>query len=245
MQTHSSFVLAIDRDQSYATSLEFALKSEGYAYRHVNDFRAAMPCLTDPNCRAVVIGRNLEGTSGLQLTKILRNESSTSTLIIILVAQMYDEYDVIEGLDAGADDYMGKPLASRELVYRFKAILRRRKKVAKEPAPPTAIQKIAQKVLALNSDDATAIFDGKPLRFTRYEFEILQCMAQSPDRVFPRDQLLSLLPVGETSHRAGENLRKIDVHIRRIRAELDKLENGPVIRTVRGEGYFLSKMSSD
>jgi DNA-binding response OmpR family regulator len=237
MHVNNSFVLTIDRDQSYANSLEFALRDEGFAYRHFNNYQAAQPCLNDPNCSAVVIGRNLEGESGLQLAKILRNEPETSALIIILVAQRYDEYEVIESLDAGADDYMGKPLASKELVCRFKAILRRRRKPATEPKATF----VSTGELILNEDDACATFGDKALKFTRSEFEILQCLAKTPERVFQREHLFALLSAGESISRNAESLRKIDVHIGRIRTELRKLENGPMILTVRGEGYFYQK----
>jgi DNA-binding response OmpR family regulator len=246
MYLNDSFVLAIDRDQSYARSLEFALRDEGYAYRHFIDLGGAQPCLTDPKCSAVVIGRNLEEGSGVQLAKVLRNAQATSKLIIILVAHRYDEYDVIEGLDAGADDYMGKPLASKELVCRFKAILRRRTSLRpdpslrQKPSPNTLFGE-----LTLDDDDATAKFEGHILKFTRSEFEILKCLAQSPEKVFTRSHLLKLLSTGDGVKHFGENLRKIDVHIRRIRVALANFGNAPVIHSVRGEGYYISKVGAN
>jgi DNA-binding response OmpR family regulator len=244
MYLDDSYVLAIDKDQSYAMSLEFALRDEGYSYRHFNNLSGARPCLADPNCRAVVIGRNLEDGSGVQLAKVLRNEPATSKLIIILVAHRYDEYDVIEGLDAGADDYMGKPLASKELVCRFKAILRRRVSFKQEPKLiPNPIGPFSEFVF--NYDDATAELNGKVLKFTRSEFEILRCLTQAPGKVFPRSHLLRLLSGGDSVKVFGENLRKIDVHIRRIRVVLAGLVNAPIIHSVRGEGYYVSKVSAD
>jgi DNA-binding response OmpR family regulator len=241
-----SFVLTIDRDQSYANALEFALGREGYAYRHVKEFGEAQPLLSDPSCQAVVIGRNLEGASGLQLAKILRSEPVTSKLIIILVASVYDEYDVIEGLDAGVDDYMGKPLRPIELVCRFKAIRRRRTNVPMQVANSNV--KIG--ALSLKADDSTAHVNGQALKLTQSEFRILQRLVQTPERVFSRVQLLSLLPSGadnniNNSYPNGDQHRKIDVHIKRIRSELLKFEASPQIQTVRGEGYFISEVRAN
>jgi two-component system, OmpR family, phosphate regulon response regulator PhoB len=242
----SAFVVAIDRDRSYANSLNFAFGGEGYVYEHFTDFASAEPLLTDPNCLGAVIGRNLEGTSGLQLAKLLRNEEETARLIIILVAHTYDEYDVIESLDAGVDDYMGKPVSARELVCRFKAIQRGRS----DSSPAKSLNDQIGS-LTLKSDNATAIVGGNVLKLTRSEFLILQRLVQSPDRVFSRAQLLSKLTsggAGDDGHggrsKSAAPERIIDVHIRRIRTELMKYAQSPVIQTVRGEGYYISEVRS-
>jgi two-component system, OmpR family, phosphate regulon response regulator PhoB len=232
MHEDNLFVLAIDRDKSYASSLEFALNREGYSYRHFNDYQTAQSDLIDPKCQAVVIGRNLDGTSGLQLAKILRSESDTSRLTIILVAHAHDDFDVVESLESGVDDYMVKPLGPREFVYRFKAIQGRRTNPKENEA--SSNKNIGS--LLLNSDVGTATVGGEPLRLTRTEFKILHCLVQSPERVFSRDQLMKMVSLeqGRTEH-----VRKIDVHIGRIRHELTRFKLAPIIQTVRGEGYFI------
>jgi two-component system, OmpR family, phosphate regulon response regulator PhoB len=246
MSKVSAFVVAIDRDRSYSNSLDSAFGGEGYIYEHFSDFATAEPLLTDPNCLGAVIGRNLEGTSGLQLAKLLRSEKETSKLVIILLAHTYDEYDVIESLDAGVDDYMGKPVSARELVCRFKAIQRGR-----STSSPAKSLNDEVGPLILKSDNATAIVNGNVLKLTRSEFEILQRLVQSPDRVFSRAQLLSKLKSGGAGDdgsagrsKSAEPERIIDVHIRRIRTELMKYTQSPVIQTVRGEGYYISEVRS-
>jgi two-component system, OmpR family, phosphate regulon response regulator PhoB len=241
MSINIPFILAIDKDRSYAIALESAFKTEGYSYRHVDTYQHAQAWLIDPQCQAVVIGRNLEGGSGLQLARILRNESPTSKLIIILIAHSYDEYDVIESLEAGVDDYMGKPLGSRELVCRFKAISRGKVGTKLEVRQPDD----CLGTLTVNGESATALVDGKLLKLTRSEFEILQRLIQSPGRVFSRTQLMNLLSISGNSPRSSDDDRKIHVHIGRIRSELSKFENAPVIQTVRGEGYCISEMGSN
>jgi DNA-binding response OmpR family regulator len=232
MHEDNLFVLAIDRDKSYASSLEFALMREGYSYRHFNDYPTAQSYLVDPKCQAVVIGRNLDGTSGLQLAKILRSESDTSRLTIILVAHAYDDFDVVESLESGVDDYMVKPLGPRELVCRFKAIQGRRLN------PKAGELSVDDRIgsLLLKSDVGMATLDGEPLRLTRTEFKILHCLVQAPERVFSRDQLMQMVSQGQGR---TEQVRKIDVHIGRIRHELTRFKLAPVIQTVRGEGYFI------
>lgn len=239
------YALTIDRDRTYASALEFAFRSESIAFRHFTDYGLAQPFLTDPNCVAAVIARNLEGASGLQLTKVLRSELSTTKLIIILVSHVYDEYDVIEALDAGADDYMGKPVAAKELVCRFKAIQRRR---SVEEEPPK-IKSQFEGRLNLKIDSGTAFVHDQPLKLTPSEFEILQRLARSPEQVFSRDQLLSTLSASNGGAQGTNNLtdsaRKIDVHINGIRAELMKFDAAPRIKTVRGLGYLISKVRSN
>jgi DNA-binding response OmpR family regulator len=245
MEIQTPYVLTIDRDRSYANSLEIAFRSEKVAFRHFTDYNIAQPFLEDPNCVAAVIARNLEGASGLQLTKVLRSESSTTKLIIIIVSHVYDEYDVIEALDAGADDYMGKPVAVKELVCRFKAILRRR--AFEEDAPEVGIKQDSK--LNLKIDTGTAFLNDRPLKLTPSEFEILQRLVRSPKQVLSRDQLLSSLSSsnggGQSGNKLTDSARKIDVYINGIRAELMKFDAAPRIKTVRGFGYLISEIRSD
>jgi DNA-binding response OmpR family regulator len=234
MHEDNLFVLAIDRDKSYASSLEFALKREGYSYRHFNDYPTAQSYLVDPKCQAVVIGRNLDGTSGLQLAKILRSESDTSRLTIILVAHAYDDFDVVESLESGVDDYMVKPLGPRELVCRFKAIQGRR--LNPKESELSGNDSIGALLLNSGLGIGIATLNGEPLRLTRTEFKILHCLVQSPERVFTRDHLMEMISQGQGR---SEQVRKIDVHIARIRNELTRFKLAPIIQTVRGEGYFI------
>lgn len=237
------FVIAIDKDRSYVAALETAFKAEGYSYRHFDSYQVAQPWLLDPQCKSVVIARNLEGESGLQLARVLRTEYQTAQLIIILIAHSYDEYDVIESLEARVDDYMIKPLGSRELVCRFKAILRSKKVTDRQ----IEVSQNVVGALVLKNDNVSAFVDGHALKLTRSEVEVLQLLAKSPGRILSRAQLLKALSVGGANNiNIGDDAtRKIDVHIARIRLELLRFTNAPVIQTVRGQGYYISEVRSN
>ena len=240
MQADDSFVLAIDRDRSYSNSLEFAFRAEGYSYSHFNDYQSAQSYLFAPGCQAVVISRNLDGASGLQLAKILRSELATSRLAIILVSHAYDDFDVVESLESGVDDYLVKPLGPREVVYRFKAIMGRRSKSGGAEKRESESVRNSIGPLFLSNEKSVAVVDGQVLKLTPTEFKILQCLVQSPDRVLSRMQLMAKV---SSEDLCDAQARKIDVHVGRIRSELMKYKMSPLIQTVRGEGYLIRLQS--
>ena len=164
--------------------------------------------------------------SGVELLQFLRGNPATAEIPIIMATAKGMEYDKIQSLDLGADDYLVKPFGMMEMVSRIKAILRRYK--------PAQVQHLLKAGgLVINLDEYTVTADGERVTLTLKEFELLKLFLSHPGIAFTRDQLFNEIwgidYMGET--------RTVDVHIRTLRQKLGAY--GSLIETVRGVGYRL------
>src|SRR5262245_46053837 len=166
-------------------------------------------------------------TNGLALCRWIR---STSELPVILVTARSDEADRIIGLELGADDYVTKPFSPRELATRVKAVLRR---VRPSAPPPTSL---VVGPLALDATTHDVLCDGRCLRLTAKEFDLLWFLASNPNRVFSRDQLMQRVWGYSSALETGT----VTVHMRRLRAKVEEDASRPrLLETVWGVGYRL------
>ncbi|MBR3844431.1 MAG: response regulator transcription factor, partial [Clostridia bacterium] len=165
------------------------------------------------------------------ILKKLRADAKTKKLPIIIVTAKSAEYDKVNGLDNGADDYITKPFSMLELVSRVKALLRRTK--------ATPSHYIAYGDVTVNTDSRTVTVCHQPVAVTLKEFELLCLFLQYPQQVFEREELLQRI-WGYTFE--GES-RTLDVHIRTLRQKLGSC--GSYIETVRGIGYKLGELDHD
>ncbi|HEY5619609.1 MAG TPA: response regulator transcription factor [Vicinamibacterales bacterium] len=172
----------------------------------------------------VVLDLNLPGFDGLEVCRILRGRPASATVKIIMLTARASESDRIRGLDLGADDYITKPFSPRELAARVRAALRRGR--------AEVLTEIYRGRHLVADFEAVAVsVDGKPVRLTRREFELLRYLVQNRNRVISRDRLLERVWGYENS----VETRSVDVHIGRLRGKL-----GPAafqIETVVGLGY--------
>jgi len=177
----------------------------------------------------VVLDVMLPGeTDGLALCRWIR---STSDLPVILLTARGDEADRIVGLELGADDYVTKPFSPRELATRVKTVLRR---VRSNGPPPR--ERIVLGPLVVDAARHEARRDGKPLRLTAREFELLWFLASNPNRVFSRDQLMHRV----WGYSSALDTGTVTVHVRRLREKLEDDPSRPqLIETVWGVGYRL------
>ena len=176
----------------------------------------------------VVLDVMLPGeTDGLALCRWIR---ATSDLPVILLTARGDEADRIVGLELGADDYVTKPFSPRELASRVKTVLRR----ARPSTPPR--ERITLGSLVLDAARREARRDGKALRLTAREFELLWFLASNPNRVFSRDQLMARV----WGYSSALDTGTVTVHVRRLREKLEDDASRPeLIETVWGVGYRL------
>ncbi len=174
----------------------------------------------------MVLDVMLPGENGVELLQFLRGNPATAEIPIIMATAKGMEYDKIQSLDLGADDYLVKPFGMMEMVSRIKAILRRYK-----PAQVQHVRKAGG--LVINLDEYTVTADGERVTLTLKEFELLKLFLSHPGIAFTRDQLFNEIwgidYMGET--------RTVDVHIRTLRQKLGAY--GSLIETVRGVGYRL------
>lgn len=177
----------------------------------------------------VLLDLTLPGMSGLEVCRALRERIDVP--IIMLTARI-EEADRVMGLEGGADDYVGKPFSSRELLARVRAQARR----GRGEAGPKA-QRLVIGELIIDSTTMTATHRGRALSLTTFEFALLRTLAERAGRVLTRDQLLQLV------HGSGDEAfdRSIDVHVSRLRSKLGDDPRSPtLLKTVRGVGYMLA-----
>jgi DNA-binding response OmpR family regulator len=174
----------------------------------------------------------LPGMSGLELCRRLRREPTTRRTPIIMVTARSSESDIAAGLDLGADDYITKPFSIRELLARVRAVMRRTDEKATTPYDDGHLR--------IDYDEMRVFCDGIPLRLTRKEYGLLCALVASAGRVTTRKFLLDTV----WGHNYFGDERTVDVHIRRLRAELGPSASS--IETVVGVGYrFLGWQNGD
>jgi two-component system phosphate regulon response regulator PhoB len=172
----------------------------------------------------------LPGESGVALARRLRAAERTQSLPILMLTARAMEHDKISGLEAGADDYLTKPFSPKELAARIKAVLRRR-------APELADDVVEISGLRLDPAGKRVTAGGRVVELGPTEFRLLHFLMTHPERIYSRTQLLD--------HVWGDHVfieeRTVDVHIRRLRKELEATGHDRLIDTVRGSGYGLRK----
>jgi two-component system phosphate regulon response regulator PhoB len=172
----------------------------------------------------------LPGESGVALARRLRAAERTQSLPILMLTARAMEQDKISGLEAGADDYLTKPFSPKELAARIKAVLRRR-------APELADDVIEIAGLRLDPAGKRVTANGTVVELGPTEFRLLQFLMTHPERIYTRTQLLD--------HVWGDHVfieeRTVDVHIRRLRKELEPSGHDRLVDTVRGSGYGFRK----
>lgn len=174
----------------------------------------------------VVLDLMLPRMSGLEVCKVLKSDSVTAHIPIIMLTAKAEEIDRIVGLEFGADDYVTKPFSPREMLLRIKAILRR-------GPGELAEEKLTRGAITIDSARHRVLVGGKPIALTAVEFRLLSMLMKRPGRVQARDRLLNEV----WGYESAIDTRTVDTHVRRLREKLGK--SAGVIETVRGFGYRL------
>jgi len=178
----------------------------------------------------IILDLILPGLNGWEVCRLLKKDLRTQTIPLLILTALGKEADRIQGLEAGADDYLSKPVSLRELVARIKALLRRRRLVAEQTS--AGLYRIGP--LVIDTERHEIRMRGRLLRLTRTGFGILKYPAQNPGRVFERDELITTL-LGENQFVEEHNL---DVQIHSIRQQLEVDPAHPrLLLTVRGIRY--------
>lgn len=219
-------VLLIDDDRRLFELLVGYFEPSGITLDHAPDGRAGLARLEQDPFDVVLLDVMMPGIDGLEVVRRLRTKSRVP---VIMLTARGDEADRVVGLELGADDYVAKPFAPRELLARIRAVLRR-------ASPETVAEVLRVGPIELDVPARTARVRGTPAELTGLEFDILLALVRRAGRVVPRDALLSEAGRGDVV--VGE--RTVDVHISHLR---HKLGDDPprLIKTVRGVGYVLAK----
>ena len=219
-------IWCVEDDSSIRDIEVYALSSTGFEARGFADGDSFWHALQSEKPDLVVLDVMLPGKDGVTLLKLMKGSEEFQDIPVIMATAKGSEYDKIQSLDLGADDYLVKPFGIMEMVSRVKAVLRRCK-----PVKETKLLKLDG--LVLNPDEHTVTVDGERVVLTYKEYELLYLFLSQPGIAFTREQLLSNVWNAEY---LGET-RTVDMHIRTLRQKLG--EYGNIIETVRNVGYRL------
>ncbi|MFZ6017594.1 MAG: response regulator [Nitrospirota bacterium] len=224
-------ILVIDDEADLVELVSYNLKKEGFIVDSAFDGESAFKKIRKGKYDLIVLDLMLPKIQGIELCRILKNDSKTAAIPIIMLTARGEEVDKILGLEMGADDYVTKPFSPRELVARVNAVLRR---VIKKPSAEK-ILKIGE--LEIDRERYTVSIKGNPIKLSATEFKLLLYLAERKGKVFSREQLLDAVWRDE----AFVEPRTVDVHIRRLRAQIEEDPANPrYIKTMRGIGYFFN-----
>ncbi|HWL43295.1 MAG TPA: response regulator transcription factor [Ilumatobacter sp.] len=222
-------LLFIEDDDGIRLALRLALEDEGYTVVEAANAVDGLTAFRDNDIDLVLLDLRLPDMSGFDVCRALRAESIVP--IIIITAQT-DTYDMVAGLEAGADDYVTKPVIPKQLAARIRALLRRVHLLEVSVAPrPTRFGDIE-----LRREQGIVLKGGVELSLTKTEFRLLTEFADHAGAVLSRDQLLERVWGYEY---LGDS-RLVDAHVRRLRLKIEDQPDDPrLIVTVRGIGYRL------
>ena len=202
----------------------YTLRTTGFEAEGFADGRAFRQALRREKPDLILLDVMLPGEDGVALLKFLKNSLDTRELPVIMATARGMEYDKIQSLDLGADDYLVKPFGMMEMVSRVRAVLRRCR-----PAPSRKLLQAGG--LTVDTEEHTVTADGERIVLTLKEFELLRLFLSHPGVAFTRDRLFS--DIWGDSY-MGQS-RTVDMHIRTLRQKLGRC--GESIETVRGVGY--------
>lgn len=217
-------IWCVEDDTSIRDIEVYALMSTGFEAKGFEDGNSFWAALQEEKPELVVLDVMLPGMDGVTLLKMMKESKEFRDIPVIMATAKGTEYDKIQSLDLGADDYLVKPFGIMEMVSRVKAVLRRCNRT-------NETDRFEIGGLMLNSNEHTVSVDGERVLLTYKEYELLRLFLSQPGHAFTREQLLSHVWntdfVGET--------RTVDMHIRTLRQKLGVYGN--MIETVRNVGY--------
>lgn len=222
----------VEDDTNIRDLAVYALKQAGF---EAAGFPSATPffsAIKDRVPELVLLDIMLPEIDGMEILRMLRDDSMTKNVPVMMLTAKGTEFDKVSGLDAGADDYLAKPLGMMELVSRVNALLRR------ASAPPVLPDDdLVCTPIEMHVSSHTVTIDGKPVNLTLKEFDLLRALMKNAGHVLTRSQLLEevwgMTYVGET--------RTVDVHVQTLRQKLGGVKPGTEsrVKTVRGVGYLV------
>jgi len=221
-------LLFIEDDDSIRLALRLALEDEGYEVREAADGRSGLESFAQAEPDLVLLDLRLPDIGGFEVCRTLR---ASSIVPIIIVTAQTDTYDLVAGLEAGADDYVTKPVVIKELAARIRALLRRVH--LQELAPP---KPMVFGDLEIRREQGVVLKAGEALALTKTEFLLLCEFADHAGMVLSRDQLLERV----WGYDYLGDSRLVDAHVRRLRLKIEDHPDDPkLLVTVRGLGYRL------
>ena len=221
-------ILLIEDEKKLAKIIKNFLERNNFEVTDLYDGEDAIITAETFNPNLILLDWMLPSLSGLEICRQIRSNKSINKVPIIFLTAKGEEEDKLRGLDTGADDYITKPFSQTELIARIKALLRR--------SEPTIFDEMLtyKNTIAMDLKKHRVKRNGKSVRLGPKEYQLLKLFLENPGRVFSRDQLLDMV-WGDINVEP----RTVDVHIRRLRKNINIPKSNDLIRTVRSSGYSL------
>ncbi len=221
-------IYCVEDEKNIRELVVYALNSSDFKAEGFEDGEAFREGIKKALPDLVLLDIMLPGEDGMAILAELRRNKETRQLPVILLTAKGSEFDKVQGLDAGADDYVAKPFGVMELLSRVRAVLRRSRLDREQPMLQVG------KIL-MNQEERRVLADGRELQLTFKEFELLRFLMENENMVLSRDKLLDIV----WGYDSEVETRTVDVHIRSLRQKLGDL--GEVIETIRNVGYRIGR----
>jgi two-component system alkaline phosphatase synthesis response regulator PhoP len=224
MQNEEIRILLVDDEDDVLEFLSYNIRKEGYEVYTANNGIKGLQKAIEIVPHLIILDVMMPEMDGIETCREIKQVPQLENTIIVFLTARGEEYSQIAGFDAGADDYVTKPVKPRLLVSRIKALLRRHRSETEQPG-----NQLDLGGMIIDRERYIVLMDGEEISLPKKEFELLQLLASKPNKVFTRDEIFSKV--------WGDNVivgdRTIDVHIRKIREKLG-VNN---IKTIKGVGY--------
>jgi two-component system alkaline phosphatase synthesis response regulator PhoP len=227
-ETSNYKILLVDDEPDILEFIGYNLKKEGFTLLTANNGQDGLKIAQAENPHLIVLDVMMPGMDGIETCEELRKVPALKNTLVVFLTARGEDYSQIAGFDAGADDYITKPIKPKVLISRVKALLKRYSHTSQEEESKEG-NKITVGDLIIDREKYMVTSGDKKLSLPKKEFELLLLLAAKPDRVFTRDEIYAWV--------WGDNIivgdRTIDVHIRKLREKIGQDH----IRTIKGVGY--------
>ena len=224
-QNKANTILLVDDEQDILDFLQYNLEREGYKVLTALNGLLGVEMTQKHSPDLILMDVMMPRMDGIEACHMIRKELQLSQPLIAFLTSRSEDYSQVAGFEAGADDYITKPIRPRLLISKVEALLRRANRKQSET--------IVTSKIIVNRERFLVLLDGQEIQLPKKEFELIELLASRPGKVFTRDQILGTVWGDETI--VGE--RTIDVHIRKLREKLGE----SYIRTIKGVGYTFSE----
>ncbi len=218
-------ILIVDDDKDILTFLSYNLRKEGYRIFTATDGEEAIAQVKKIQPSLILLDVMMPVLDGIEACRLISSMRLNEQPIIAMLTARSEEYSEIAGFEAGADDYINKPIRPRLLIKKIESLLRRNYNLT------NTISQSKEHGISINREKYSASKDGHEISLPKKEFELMELFVSNTGKVFGRQQILSLLWDEDTI--VGE--RTVDVHIRKLRERF----GNEIIRTIKGVGYLM------
>lgn len=224
-QQKANTILLVDDEQDILDFLQYNLEREGYKVLTAHNGLEGVEMTRTHTPDLILMDVMMPKMDGIEACHMIRKDLQMDQPLIAFLTSRSEDYSQVAGFEAGADDYITKPIRPRLLISKVEALLRRSVRIVSETIETNRI--------SINRERFLVFLDGQEIQLPKKEFELIELLASRPGKVFTRDQILGSVWGNETI--VGE--RTIDVHIRKLREKLGE----SYIRTIKGVGYTFSE----